>query len=306
MLVLSANMEEQQYLNILQKLLENGDERQTRNSITRTLFSNDVSFNLQQGFPLLTTKKMFIRGIFEELMFFIRGKTNTKILEEKNVNIWKGNTSREFLDNVGLYDYKEGDMGPMYGYIFRHHSKPYNGYENNSTEGDQGIDQLKYVIDTLIKDPYSRRIIMTSFNPSQVNQGCLYPCHSIVVQFFVKKHEDKYYVSQKMYQRSVDAVCGFPFNIASSALFSHIICSTLNSITKTEQYIPDMLHITLGDYHIYKDHYDIANEQIKRKPFPFPTLKIKTQYDDIEKYSFDDIELLDYQCHSQLKALMVS
>jgi thymidylate synthase len=294
-------MEEQQYLDILKQLIDYGDERQTRNSITKTLFSTDVSFDLKKGFPLLTTKKMFIRGIFEELMFFIRGETNTKLLEDKNVNIWKGNTSREFLDSVGLSHYKEGDMGPMYGYIFRHHSKPYNG-----TDGNQGIDQLQYVLNTLINDPYSRRIIMTSFNPAQVNEGCLYPCHSIVVQFFVRKHEGKYYVSQKMYQRSVDTVCGFPFNIASSALFSHIICSTLNSITDSEQYIPDMLHITLGDYHIYKDHYDVAMEQIKRTPFPFPTLNIKTKYKNIEDYSFEDIELVNYQCHPHLKAQMVS
>lgn len=295
-----ANLEEQQYLNILEDLLKNGHERQTRNSITKTLFSTHVSFDLKKGFPLFTTKKMFLRGIFEELMFFIRGHTNTKILEKKNINIWKANTSREFLDSMGLAHYEEGDMGPMYGYIFRHHSKPYK-----SNDDYQGVDQLQYVIDTLIKDPYSRRIIMTSFNPAQVNEGCLYPCHSIVVQFFVKCINNKYYVSQQMYQRSVDTVCGFPFNVASSALLSHLICNTLNALTHSNKYIPDMLHITLGDYHIYKDHYEVAQEQIKRKPYNFPMLSVKTERKSIEEYEFEDIELASYKHHPHLKAQMV-
>jgi thymidylate synthase len=302
--------EEQQYLDILRDLLEKGDERITRNGKVLSLFGNRcLTFDLQKGFPLLTTKKMFFRGIVEELLFFIRGQTNTKILEEKGVSIWKGNTSREFLDGVGLYDYPEGDMGPMYGYIWRHFGKPYKSGNDGESKG---IDQLQYVLDTIVNDPFSRRILMTTFNPAQVHQGCLYPCHSIVVQFYVRQMDNVFYLSQQTYIRSNDIFLGNPYNIASSALLSHLICHHLNgkinpSDPNGRVYKVDQLHVVLGDYHLYEPHYEVARQQLQRTPHPFPQLQFKVPpRENIEDYTYEDLVLIHYCSEGLLKAPMVA
>jgi thymidylate synthase len=294
---------EQQYLDLLRKLLDDGEERQTRNSVTRSLFSAQLKFDLAEGFPLLTSKKMFFRGVFEELMFFLRGDTDTKKLEDKGVRIWAGNTSRAFLDSVGLERYREGDMGPMYGFNLRHFGAEYKGCDSNYS--GCGFDQLQYVIDTILTEPHSRRILMTVFNPARAHEGCLYPCHSIVVQFYVSQRGGKYYVSEHMYQRSVDTVCGLPFNIASSALLLEILCHHLNAIVGAEMYYADTLTLSLGDYHLYEPHYDVARTQIERKPYPFPKLKLRATRENIEDYQYEDVELIGYQCHPALKAEMV-
>jgi thymidylate synthase len=258
---------------------------------------------------------MFFRGIFEELMFFIRGDTNTKILEEKGVKIWKDNTTRTFLDNVGLKHYQEGDMGPMYGYQLRSFNAEYNGCNNDYS--DKGVDQFNYVIDTILKDPFSRRIIMTTFNPAQVREGCLYPCHSLMIQFYIREEKSTvsegdsrttYYLSQQNYIRSNDIFLGNPYNIASFALMSYLLCHHLNNLTKSDKYIykPDMLHITLGDYHLYKDHYDAAQEQINRVPYAFPQLNIKNYRNNIEDYQYEDIELINYMSHPAIKTKMIA
>ena len=298
------NQEEIAYLDILRDLITKGNERQTRNSITKSLFSRNLTFDLNNGFPLLTTKKMFFRGIFEELMFFIRGNTNTKILEERGVKIWKDNTTRTFLDNVGLNHYQEGDMGPMYGYQLRFFNANYKDCNDNYL--NKGVDQLKYVIDTILKDPFSRRIIMTTFNPAQVNEGCLFPCHSLMIQFYIREENDIYYLSQQNYIRSNDIFLGNPYNIASFALMSYLLCHHLNYITKSNKYKPDMLYITLGDYHLYKDHYEAAQEQINRTPYPFPQLNIKKYHDNIEDYEYEDIEMINYMSHPAIKTQMIA
>ena len=298
------NQEEIAYLDILRDLITKGNERQTRNSITKSLFSRNLTFDLKNSFPLLTTKKMFFRGIFEELMFFIRGNTNTKILEEKGVKIWKDNTTRTFLDNVGLNHYQEGDMGPMYGYQLRFFNANYKDCNDNYL--NKGVDQLKYIIDTILKDPFSRRIIMTTFNPAQVNEGCLFPCHSLMIQFYIREENDIYYLSQQNYIRSNDIFLGNPYNIASFALMSYLLCHHLNYITKSNKYKPDMLYITLGDYHLYKDHYEAAQEQINRTPYPFPQLNIKNYHDNIEDYEYEDIEMINYMSHPAIKTQMIA
>ncbi len=296
-------MEERQYQELLKRLLDEGEERKTRNGVTRSLFSATLSFDLTQGFPLLTSKRMFFRGVFEELMFFLRGNTDTKALEDKGVRIWVGNTSRAFLDSVGLERYREGDMGPMYGFNLRHFGAEYRGCDGDYSGA--GFDQLQYVMDTILTDPHSRRILMTVFNPARADEGCLYPCHSIVVQFYVSQRGDKYYVSEHMYQRSVDTVCGLPFNIASSALLLELLCHHLNAIVGAERYRADKLTLSLGDYHLYESHYDVARQQIDREPYPFPKLKICATRANIEDYQFEDVELVGYQCHPALKAEMV-
>jgi thymidylate synthase len=310
------NPEEQAYLDALKEVVRHGDERSTRNAVTKSLFSNQFSFDLKKGFPLLTTKKMFLRGVFEELKFFLGGNTNSKRLEEKGVNIWKPNTTREFLDSVGLEEYDEGDMGPMYYFQIKHWNAEYKGCHSDYT--GQGVDQLQYVIDTLVHDPFSRRILMTTFNPGQVRQGCLYPCHSIVVQFYVRKEEQNgnqvYFVTQQMYQRSMDMVCGAPFNFASSALLSILLCHHLNHVTGSLsgsgsvpiRYIPDKLHITVGDYHVYDAHYDVVETQVSREPFEFPTLEICQTRERLEDYEFEDLMVKNYCHHPALKVSMVA
>ncbi len=279
------------YLKLLNEVLQYGDERQTRNGIVFSLFGKELSFNISNNFPLLTTKKMFIKGIIEELLFFIRGDTDTNKLMEQGINIWKGNTTREFLDNLGL-NYKEGMMGPMYGYQWRFFNKPYNSsIENNY------IDQLKNIIETLKKDPNSRRLIMTDFNPAMVDEGVLYPCHSLIIQFYVIDNK----LSIKMYQRSADLFLGLPFNIASTSLLLYIVAKLVGMQ-------PDNVHISLGDCHIYECHINQVREQIKRQPYPFPTLHIpefKT-IEDVERSCYKDFVLEEYYSHPAIKAEMVA
>ena len=186
---------ETNYLRLLSKLVSTGEFRQTRNSKTWSLFDESLSFDLRDGFPLLTTKRMFWKGIVEELLFFIKGDTNTKNLETKGVNIWKGNTSQEFIDKLGL-PYKEGDMGKMYGWNWRHFGAEYK--DCNTDYNGKGFDQLRKVIDEIKNNPTSRRILMSDFDPSTAHQGVLYPCHSLILQFYVREEN---VLDVKMYQR---------------------------------------------------------------------------------------------------------
>ncbi len=287
------------YLHLLNEVIKNGEQRKTRNGITYSLFGKELVFNVTNNFPLLTTKKMFLKGIVEELLFFIRGDTDTNKLMEKGINIWKGNTTREFLDNLGL-DYKEGMMGPMYGYQWRFFGKPYN--QDNINNDTHSIDQFKLLIDTLKKDPNSRRLLITDFNPAMVNEGVLYPCHSLILQFYVNKTEHgSYKLSVKMYQRSADLFLGLPFNIASTSLLLYIVAKLVNMI-------PDMVHITLGDCHIYEQHIDAVKEQLCRIPYDLPKLIVpdfKT-IEEVESSSFIDYKLEDYNSHSTIKAQMIA
>lgn len=272
-----ATRGEIQYLSLLQDVLRTGVDSEGRNGITRSVFGKHLKFDLRQGFPLLTTKKMFLRGIIEELLFFIRGDTNTKRLEEKGVNIWKGNTSREFLDKMG-FKYPEGEMGPMYGYQWR----TFNG---------ENIDQLAEVIETIKTDPKSRRILMTTYNPIQVKEGVLYPCHSIILQFFVEDGN----LDMFCYNRSSDLFLGLPFNIASSSLLQMIIAK-LTDLT------PRYFNLSLGDAHIYASHMEAAELQIKRVPYKFPKMEILKYNPD----SYEDFKLSDYISHPIIKAPMIA
>lgn len=290
---------ETNYISLLNDVIINGDFRTTRNAKTYSLFGKSLEYDLSYGFPLLTTKEMFMRGIFEELKFFLLGQTNSKILEAKNVNIWKGNTTREFLDRVGLNHYPEGTMGNMYGFQWRFFGADYTNSSADYT--GKGVDQLQNIINLLKNDPYSRRIIMTCFDPRTVEQGVLYPCHSIVIQMYVEA-DDK--LSCTMYQRSADTFLGLPFNIASMALFVHIMCELLDN-----QYSPGRLIIMLGDVHLYEDHIAQAREQIIRHPYDFPQLRFKKHFnkiDDLNDLTWNDIEITDYKYHPKIKANMTA
>jgi thymidylate synthase len=227
---------------------------------------------------------MFWKGIVEELLFFIRGDTDTTILSTKGIKIWEGNTSRVFLDKLGFTDYPVGMIGPMYGYQWRN----FNG---------QGIDQLQKIINEIKTDPYSRRILMTDFNPAQVDLGVLYPCHSIILQFYVEND----ILSCSMYQRSNDIFLGNGFNIASTSLLLHII-SQLTNLKAGK------VNLIMGDYHIYDLHYEHVLTQLKRTPFDLPKLIMKPfeTLEQVEKSVFEDYKITDYESHSVIKAQMVA
>lgn len=293
-LIYKKEHSEFQYLNLIQDVLKNGKKKIGRNGETTSVFFRNMTFDLNQGFPLLTTKKMFFKGILRELLFFIKGQTNSKILEEKGVNIWKKNTDRKFLDSLGFVNRPEGIMGPMYGYQWR-----FFGAEYDEKEGKPisvGIDQLKNIINQIKNDPSSRRLIMTDFNPSQAHLGVLYPCHSIIIQFYVNDDE----LEMFCYNRSQDLFLGVPFNIASSALLLMIVA-------KMTGLKPGKLHMSMGDVHIYKEHYEHASSQQKLRPFKFPSLNMAFGGErDIDSLEETDFVLTNYNSHPAIKTEMIA
>lgn len=281
----SKNTEESNYLELLKYTLYS-ELRKTRNANVYSSFSPPtLKFNLEKNtIPLLTTKKMFFRGVVEELLFFIRGETNTKILEQKDINIWKGNTSSEFLKSRNL-DYEEGEMGPMYGYQWRN----FNGE----------LDQLQKLINQIKTDPTSRRLLLTDYNPLQCEQGVLFPCHSIICQFYVSSDN---HLDMKVFNRSSDLFLGLPFNITSSSLF-------LILIARVCQLKPRNLFINLGDAHIYEQHLQAVNTQLDRFPYSFPKIFINKDIknlNDLESLSFDDFEIKNYKHNEKIKAQMIA
>lgn len=287
---------EKQYLDLLKTVLSM-PERPCRNGSTMSVFSPpQLVFDIyKDGYPLLTTKKMFFRGIVEELLFFLRGDTDSKKLEEKNIRIWQGNTSREFLDSIGFHDRKEGMMGPMYGSQWR----SFNGdYDENTGVSINGVDQLRTVIDQIKRDPMSRRILMTTYNPDQATQGVLYPCHSIVNQFYVSTCGK--FLHMSVYNRSSDLFLGLPFNIASSALLLILVSKLCNLEAGT-------MYITLGDSHIYTEHREAVFEQVERLCYQFPTLQVKdiSTISDLEMLNYEDFKLENYNYLPPIKAPMV-
>lgn len=293
---IDENPEETKYLDVLQDILLNGDFHETRNAKTWSKFGQTLEFDLKR-FPLLTTKKCFFRGAVEELLFFLKGDTNATHLTEKGVKFWEGNTTREFLDQSGLQHYEVGDLGTAYGYQWKHFNAPYEG-KNACYEG-KGYDQIQYCLNLLKNDPYSRRIMMTTYNPSQAKTGCLYPCHGISTIFNVKFDSDtkEYKLSCMMVQRSADCGSGYYLNICEYALLVYMFCEVLNNDeTYTgPRFSPGRLITNLGDVHIYENHFTQVVRQILRDPFSFPTLKINRKVSKLEEFTFDDFELVGYE-----------
>lgn len=271
--------------------------RDSRNARVYSLFCKHLCFDLADGFPLLTTKRMFWKGIVEEFLFFIRGETDTRILEEKGVRIWASNTSREFLDQLGMQDRPEKHMGPMYGYQWRFFNAKYD--EKTGKPLESGVDQLVKVIEEIQRDPNSRRHILTDYNPIQVHQGVLYPCHSLIIQFYV----DFGRLDMFCYNRSSDVFLGLPFNIASSSLLLSLI-GYLTHLT------PGKLYLSLGDCHIYEQHYHAVQEQLTRIPWTPPRLKIQatrheTLPQTLENLKSTDFHLSGYISHPAIQAPMI-
>lgn len=291
--------EEYQYLNLIEKILEDGTWEQGRNGKTKSIFGHTMRFSLTNGkIPILTTKKTAWKTCLKELLWFIRGQTDNKILQNQNVHIWDGNSSREFLDSVGLKLNPEGILGPIYGRQWRNFNATYNCLTGELLDDEnKGIDQLQQIIDQL-KDQVkrtSRRLIMTAWNPCQLDEMALPPCH-ILCQFNV---HDGNKLSCSLYQRSSDFLLGIPFNIASYSLLTHLIAKHCG----LEAY--EFIHF-MGNCHLYENAIDAAKLQITREPYPFPTISIKQVREKIDDYLVDDFVVTGYQHHAQIKVEMVA
>ena len=305
--------EEYQYLNIIENILENGFWEEGRNGKTKSIFGQSMRFSLKDGnIPILTTKKTAWKTCLKELLWFIRGDTDNKILKEQGVHIWDVNGSREFLDSRGLQKYDVDELGPIYGYQWRHFNKQYFTNKQNNLSGfknisawrddgwikeDNGVDQLQQIIH-ILKDPSqrtSRRLIMTAWNPCQIDQMALPPCH-ILCQFNV---HDGNKLSCALYQRSGDFPLGIPFNIASYSFLTHLIAKHCG----LEAY--EFVHF-IGNCHIYEDHIDPMKEQILREPFEFPTLSINQIRDNISDYQVEDFGIHNYKSLDAIKMKMVA
>lgn len=297
-----TNHEEYQYINLVRDIIDRGSWEEGRNGKTKGIFGSSMRFSLQDGkIPILTTKKTAWKTCLKELLWFIRGETDNKILRKQGVHIWDANGSREFLDSRGLQLYPEDMLGPIYGYQWRNYNASYNCFSGKPIQNIEhpfdGIDQLQQIIDAL-KDPKqrtSRRLIMTAWNPKQLDQMALPPCH-VMCQFNV--HDgDK--LSCALYQRSNDECCGTPFNIASYSFLTHLLAKHCGLQAYEFVYFK-------GNCHIYEDHIEGAKTQIEREPFEFPTISIKQVRENINDYQPEDIVIENYQHHAPIKFQMVA
>ena len=288
--------QEEQYLDLIRNILDNGTWEEGRNGRTKSTFGNMMRFSLSDNkIPILTTKKTAWKTCLKELLWFIRGNTDNRILQEQGVHIWDGNTTREFLDSRGLHHYREGLIGPGYGFQWRQFNAEYNAETGSGIEN--GIDQLQQIIDAL-KDPAqrtSRRLILTAWNPLQLNQMALPPCH-ILCQFNV---HDGNKLSCSLYQRSCDVGLGVSFNIASYSFLTHLLAVHCGLVAHEFVYF-------MGNCHIYEDHVEPLKEVLNRKPFPFPTLLIKEARENISNYLVDDFAINEYKSHDVIKMKMVA
>jgi thymidylate synthase len=259
----------QQYLNLLQHIIDNGAEKTDRTGTgTKSCFGYQMRFNLAEGFPMVTTKKLHLKSIIYELLWFLNGDTNIKYLNENGVRIWD-----EWAD-------KNGDLGPVYGKQWRSWEAP-NGVV---------IDQITELIEQIKKTPDSRRLIVSAWNVGDLSKMALMPCHNMF-QFYVADGK----LSCQLYQRSADVFLGVPFNIASYALLTMMVASVCNL-----EY-GDFVH-SFGDVHLYNNHVEQGQLQLSRKPFPLPTMKINKEVKDIFSFQFSDFTLENYEAHPSIKA----
>ena len=298
--VFSRKHEEYQYLNLIENIIENGFLEEGRNGKTKSIFGNMMRFSLKEGkIPILTTKKTAWKTCLKELLWFIRGETDNKLLQQQNVHIWDGNASKEFMESRGLGHYPDGNLGPIYGYQWRHFNAPYDittSYPDFfDKETKKSVDQLQEIIDQLKNQETrtSRRLIMTAWNPCQLSQMALPPCH-ILCQFNV---HDGNKLSCSMYQRSGDVGLGVPFNIASYSFLTHLIAKHCNLEAYEFVYF-------LGNAHIYDDHIDSLTEQLQNIPFEFPMVQIKEVRENISNYEVGDFEIINYQSHEKISMKM--
>ena len=255
-----------QYLEILKDVLENGQDANNRTGVyARKVFGRQMRFDLSKGFPLVTTKKTFFRGIVHELIWLLSGNTNIKYLLDNNVHIWD-----EWAD-------ENGDLGPVYGHQWRNFNS-------------QGVDQIRDLIERIKKSPQDRRLIVSAWTPAQIEQMALPPCHCFF-QFDVTPDGK---LNCMLYQRSCDLFLGVPFNIASYSLLTMMIAQVCDLQ-------PGEFVHTLGNAHIYSNHFDQVKLQLTREPLPLPRVKLNPEIKNIDDFKFEDIELVDYQSHGVIK-----
>lgn len=258
-----------QYLDLLRRALEEGVDRPDRTGVgARSIFGHQMRFDLAEGFPLLTTKKLHVRSIVHELLWFLSGETNIRYLKENGVSIWD-----EWAD-------EKGDLGPVYGKQWRSWAAP----------DGRSIDQIAWLVSEIRRNPYSRRLVVSAWNPADVESMALPPCHCLF-QFFVAEGR----LSCQLYQRSGDIFLGVPFNIASYALLTHMIAHV------TGLTAGDFVH-TLGDAHLYHNHFEQAREQLRREPWPLPRLKLNPAVQDLFAFRYDDIIIEGYEAQPHIKA----
>ncbi|MCX2721905.1 thymidylate synthase [Roseibium salinum] len=259
----------QQYLDLLQKILDEGVDRGDRTGTgTRSIFGHQMRFDLSEGFPLVTTKKLHLKSIIHELLWFLSGDTNIRYLKENGVKIWD-----DWAD-------ENGNLGPVYGYQWRSWPAP----------DGRSIDQIANLVDMIRTNPESRRLIVSAWNPALVDEMALPPCHSLF-QFYVADGK----LSCQLYQRSADVFLGVPFNIASYALLTMMVAQ----VSGLEP--GDFVH-TFGDAHLYANHFDQAREQITRTPRPLPRMNLNPDIRDLFSFEFKDFELVNYDPHPHIAA----
>ena len=283
------------YLNLIRQIIKSGKKQVGRNGTTYTSIGETLRFSLEDNkIPLMTTKKLAWRVCLKELLWFMNGDTNNKLLKEQNVKIWNGNGTREFLDSRGLNYLNEDDLGPVYGHQWRFWNAPYSkefgclkDYRGN------GIDQLQTVIDEINKSKElgesSRRIIMSAWNPEQLDEMALPPCH-VLSQYHLVDNK----LSCTLYQRSGDVGLGIPFNIASYSFLTHLLAR------HCDLEAGEFVHF-IGNAHIYDDHIEPLKIQLKNEPYEFPDLEIKEKRKNIDDYKFEDFEVNNYKFHKVLK-----
>jgi len=283
--------EEYQYLEMIREIIDQGAVKGDRTGTgTISTFGNQMRFDLRRSFPLLTTKRVFWRGVAEELLWFVAGETNANKLADKNIHIWDGNGSREYLDSIGLTEREVGDLGPVYGFQWRHFGAEYTNM--HADYSGKGVDQLAEVIHKIKNNPTDRRILLTAWNPAALKEMALPPCH-MFCQFYVANGE----LSCQMYQRSCDMGLGVPFNIASYSLLTCMIAQVCDLKPG------DFVHVC-GDTHVYSNHVEPLEKQLLCEPRPFPILKINPDKKDIDSFVFEDFEIVGYDPHPKIEMKM--
>ena len=275
----------QQYLNLLNLVLEQGGQKSDRTGTgTASVFGHQMRFDLSQGFPIVTTKRVHFRSVAIELLWFLRGDTNVQYLQDNKVSIWNEWST---ADQTARFGRPAGELGPVYGHQWRNFGATKN---TDGSYNNDGFDQLDWLINEIKTNPDSRRLIVSGWNPNEANEVALPPCHTLF-QFFVQNGK----LSCQLYQRSADIFLGVPFNIASYALLTHMVAQVCGLG------LGDFIW-TGGDCHLYSNHIEQAQLQLSREPLPLPQLKLNPAINNLFDFKFEDIELIDYQHHAAIKA----
>mmetsp|Transcript_43206 Transcript_43206/g.122379 ORF Transcript_43206/g.122379 Transcript_43206/m.122379 type:complete len:471 (-) Transcript_43206:523-1935(-) len=283
--------EEYQYLRLINDIIRHGIPQSDRTGVgTLAKFGCQMRFSLREAFPLLTTKRVFWKGVVEELLWFVRGDTNGNRLADKGVKIWQANGSRGFLDSRGLNSHEEHDLGPIYGFQWRHFGADYKDMHTDYT--GEGVDQLAEVVRQIKADPTDRRIILTAWNPAALSRMALPPCH-MMAQFLVDTSTSPHELTCIMFQRSADMGLGVPFNIASYALLTRMMAQVCGIAAG------ELVHV-LGNAHVYSSHIGPLQEQLARVPRPFPILKVNPAVKTIDDFVSGDFELIGYHPHEKI------